>query len=119
MRRLLPAAFAAVLAALGALACGGPDTAPTPAAPPVAACQTNVTASVSFQNRETSSALAVVWDGAIIATLGAGQTSQSFSVAAIIPHSLSYKFANTNVLACSTGTPTLAVCSNNSYWCPG
>jgi hypothetical protein len=113
MKRLL---FA--LAALaGAFACAGSDAAPT--ATPAPACQTNVTASVSFENREASSALAVVWDGSTIATLGAGQTSQKFTVAAIIPHSLTFKFANSNVVACSTSTPTLAVCSNLVYWCPG
>jgi hypothetical protein len=99
-------------------ACGSTPVAPTP--PPVATCQSQNTATVYFQNRTTSNlTYDVVWDGSRLTTVGPGQSSQVYTFAANVGHTLRFQYTNTSLLACNQSTPTLATCSNNSYFCTG
>lgn len=80
-------------------------------------CEANNTASVRFINKTgTSQTYSVVWDGSVITTLGAGATSEYFTVAAG-QHTLHFMIANSTAEACTQSTPNLAVCSSMEYWC--
>jgi hypothetical protein len=111
---------ALVLAVLGT-ACEGDKSpaAPTPApAPvPVAACVTNNTAAVTFENRSLNSTYTVVWNGSSTATLGPSAKSQTHTEAAGVAHSLIFKYANSVNYACAESKPVLTQCSSITYWC--
>ena len=99
-------------------ACSGDKAPLAPTPPPVAACQSQNTATVYFQNRSTSNlTYDVIWDGARLITVGPAQDSRTYTFAANVPHTLRFQFTNTSFLACSQGTPTLTTCSNNFYFC--
>jgi hypothetical protein len=99
-------------------ACSGESTPTAPTPPPVAACQSQNTATVYFQNRSTSNlTYDIVWDGARLTTVGPAQNSQTYTVVANVPHLLRFQVTNLALLACSQGTPTLTTCSNNFYFC--
>lgn len=117
MRFLPTVAF--ILALLGA-ACGGDDkspAAPTPA--PVAACVTNNTATVAFQNRFTTGTMDILLNGAKVVTLAPGQSSNAFTVSAGVMQTVVWQWTNTTSWACNPTTPTPAQCSSMVYWCPG
>lgn len=113
MRRLV------LMGALFLAGCGGKSTPTAPAAPPIPACQANNTATVRFENRSNiNAAYDIIWDGSTILTLPAGQISNPYTVAASVQHRLTFTYTNTGGrLACATSTPTLAQCSNMTYWC--
>ncbi len=80
-------------------------------------CEANKTAQVRFMNKSgTSQAYSVVWDGSVITTLGAGATSDYYTVAAG-QHTLVFKIANSGTEACNQSTPVLVACSAMEYWC--
>ncbi len=110
-------AMVVLLVTLASSACGTSDpVAPTPPAPP--ACQTNNTATVSFENRSAGTTHTIVWDGSTVMTLGPGGKSGSpMVVAAGVTHTLSFRIANSSNLACTTSYPTLAQCTGQTYWC--
>ena len=114
MRRML-----ALVVCVAALSCGGTTSSPTtPTTPTVSACQSNNTATVTFENRSASNkTYTVVWDGSNLTTLAPTQKSQAYTVAAGVQHTLTFKVTNSSALACSTSSPTLAQCSSNNYWC--
>ena len=114
--RVLTAAL--VLAVLGT-ACGGDDKSPAaPTPPPAPACQTNNTATVTFENRFTSGTIDVIWDGGKTLTLSAGQKSQPMTVAAGVAHTLGFQWTNTSAWACTPGSPVLTQCGSQNYYCP-
>jgi hypothetical protein len=85
----------------------------------VPACQTQNTATVFFENRtNTNRTYDIVWDGVQIATVTPAQR-QVFVVAANVPHTMGFQLTNSSALACSQSTPTLVVCTDNSYFCTG
>lgn len=91
-------------------------TAPTP--PPVASCVTNNTAQLAFGNVSAARTYAVLFNGALVATLGPGQTTPSAPVAAGVQHTILFTYANTNnQLACNPLTPVLAQCQVQTYTC--
>jgi hypothetical protein len=96
-------------------ACGSTPVIPTPI---VEACRTNNTASVRFENRSTNTTMDVVWDGSKLTTVAAGQTSDSYTVAAGITHTLLFRVTNSSTWACTPSTPTLVQCGSARYWCP-
>ena len=108
------ARFIVVISALaGAIGCASPSE-------PSSSCRTNDTGTVSFQNQSnTNSTYDIVWDGSYIATISPGQTSRDFEVAAGVQHTLQFKKTNTNALACTASTPTVAQCSIHTYSCTG
>lgn len=109
---------ALVLVVLSA-SCGGKESAPAAPTPtPVPACQTNNTATVTFENRFTTGTFDVIWDGAKLLTLSAGMKSQAITVAAGVGHSLVFQWTNTNTWACVPGTPVPGQCSSHVYYCP-
>ena len=107
------------LAAIITTSCGGSSAAPTPVVPSVVvpACQTNNTATVTLGNTSVNSTYTVSWDGSTRVTLGPGQSSPVYTEAAGVPHTLTFRFSNSSLLACSTSSPTLAQCSSNTYTC--
>jgi hypothetical protein len=109
------ASVLAVVSLLISPACAGSTKSPTS---PASACQTNNTATVTFENRSASGlTYSVVWDGSTWTTLAPSVKSAEYTVAAGVQHTLTFKIANSNELACSTSTPTLAQCSSANYWC--
>jgi hypothetical protein len=96
-------------------ACGekaSPST-PTPVTP---ACQTNATAILHFENRTTTRTHDLYLDNANVALIGPGQTSQAFTVAAAVQHTVQWVYTNTRLVAC-TATPVPAICSTTTYFC--
>lgn len=83
-------------------------------------CASNNTAQISFRNNSnTNSTYTVIWDGATLTTIAPGQTSQEFTVAAGVQHSLVFRHTNTNANACNPSTPTLSQCSSRIFSCTG
>jgi hypothetical protein len=79
-------------------------------------CEANNTAKVRFINKTGSSlTYSVVWDGSTLTTLGPGQTSEYYEVAAG-EHKLHFMIANGGE-ACTESSPVLAQCSSMEYWC--
>ncbi len=110
--------IAAVISMLLSVACESSSTPTEPTTPSVPACQTNNTATITFENRSaTNTTYAVVWDGSTLTTLAPTVKSQSYTVAAGIQHTLWFKIANSGSGACTPSTPTLAQCTSNNYWC--
>lgn len=93
-------------------------TAPTPT--PVAACVTNNSADVTFENRFSSTTIDVVWDGSklSLSPLAPGAKSTAITVAAGVTHTLLFRITNSATPACTQSSPVLAQCSNFTYWCP-
>jgi len=85
---------------------------PVQTAPPT--CQLNNTAQVTFANRSTGASYVIVWDGVNKVTLAPGTTSQAYTEAANIAHTLQFRYSGTNTLACANSTPTLAQCSTTT-----
>ncbi len=109
-----------ILLVMVAAACNKATTPTAPTTPPVAACQSNNTATVSFENKSnTNSTYTIVWDGSTRTTIAPGQTSSTYTEAAGVQHSLQFKFTNSNNPACTTSSPTLAQCSVHVYNCTG
>jgi hypothetical protein len=80
-------------------------------------CETNDTAGVVFQNLSTTNlTFDVIWDGAKITTLSPGSWSAPYTVASGA-HTLTFKIANTNQVACSFGTVNVAQCKYYTYPC--
>lgn len=102
---------------LGASACS--DTAMAPAVPdPVPACEQNNTATVEFRNTSNSNTTYdVIWDGSKITSVGPNQTSQKYTVAAGVQHTMVFKVTNTSNNACSLSTPTFAQCAEHWLSC--
>ena len=120
MKKLIQSRKSVVLGviALAILSAGIPLlTACNPATLFAPACETNNTATTSFQNKSTtSSTYNVVLDGStIVSYLAAGATSASSTVAAG-SHTIQFKLLNGNA-ACSPAYPSLAQCSSYSYSC--
>jgi hypothetical protein len=96
--------------------CGGNDSPSSPPAPP--ACQANNTADVTFQNRSTTGiTMDVVLDGVLLETLTPGQTGLTRPVSAGVVHTIVFKNDATAAVICS-GTPNLAQCSPQLFFCP-
>lgn len=117
MKRLV---FLVSLAALvSACASDSPTiTAPTP--PPVAACQSQNTGTVYFQNRSSSNlTYDIIWDGSKLTTVSPGADSQVYTFSANISHALRFQFTNTSLLACNASTPILTTCGAAFYGCSG
>ncbi len=110
------AILALVTLFVSAGACGS-TTTPTAPKNTVAACETNHTATVRFENRSVSTTMDVVWDGSKMATVAPGQTTEAREIAAGL-HTLVFMVTNTTNWACTPSTPNLAQCSNMRYWCP-
>jgi hypothetical protein len=107
-----------VIAACGKETPVAPTPPPAPApAPVIAACQSNNTATVSFENTSRSTTHTVKWDGFVVATLAPGETSESRTVAAGVSHTYAAYIANTSALACAVGQPVPATCSSTRYGC--
>jgi hypothetical protein len=83
-----------------------------------AACQTNNTADVSFQNNSTTSkSYDVIWDGSRVeSNLAPGATSAVHTQAAG-SHTLEFHVAGTQTNACSPASPNIAQCSTHTYSC--
>ena len=80
-------------------------------------CEANDTAGVVFQNLSTTNlTFDVIWDGAKITTLSPGSWSAPYTVASGA-HTLTFKIANTNQVACSLGTVNLVQCKYYTYPC--
>lgn len=80
-------------------------------------CVVNRTATVTFENRSTTSkTYDVIWDGSRIATLAPGQESNSITVSAG-SHTLLFKIANSSSNACSQASPNLAQCDSRVFYC--
>jgi hypothetical protein len=100
-------------------ACGGEDkspAAPTPA--PVPTCQTNNTATATFENRFTTGTLDILLNGAKIVTIAPGTKSNPFTVAAGVMQTVVWQWTNTTAWACTPTTPVLTQCSSVTYYCP-
>jgi hypothetical protein len=118
MRHITGAIIVAVPLAVLVASCGGSKSpaAPTPA--PIPACQANNTAKVYFLNRSVSNTTyTIVWDGANLVTVGPGQDSQTFDVAAGVTHTLRFNITNTNIQACNPAQPVLTQCATQWYSC--
>jgi hypothetical protein len=106
--------------ALACAACGNDSPSSpsksTPPPPTVPACQSNTTAQLTFENRTPNYSHDLYLDGAKMALLGPGQTSQPFTVAANTQHQVRWVYTNTNRTAC-TVMPVPATCSTTLYYC--
>ena len=108
-------ASAVVVVLTAGLAC-----APKVTTPDVAECEKNTTAGVTFENKSnTNGTYDVIWDGSKVFTLAPGAKSTEMTVAATVQHTLTFKFSNTSTLACTSGSPILAICAHQNYWCTG
>lgn len=109
-----------VVAALFAADCGSSPATPIAPAVVVPACQSQNTATVSFQNRSTTNlTYDIVWDGSKLTTVAPARDSQVYTFAANITHTLRFQYTNTTLLACSASTPVLVTCANAFYSCTG
>ena len=81
-------------------------------------CEANNTARVKFENKTGSSlTYSVLWDGSTLTTLGPGQASDYYEVAAG-QHTLHFIIANSGGQeACTESKPVLAQCKDYNYWC--
>ena len=104
-----------VLLSMMTVACGGSKSAMAPT-PVVPVCQSNNTATLTFENRTANRTHDLYLDNANAALLGPGQTSRAFTVAAGVQHSVVWRYTNTYLSACVT-TPIPAVCSSQLYFC--
>ena len=105
-----------------AVGCGGSspnNPSATPVIPQVAQCVSSNTATVTFQNREVSETIDLVFDGTKFTTLSPGATSSPKTVVAGIQHSVEWKLTNSNLHTCSTSAPSFVQCTNVAMWCPG
>lgn len=118
MRLLVFVSLIAIVLTVGCAGKTDTPTAPTPI--PVAACVTNNTADITFENRFSSSTLDVIWDGSklSLSPLGPGVKSGTITVAAGVAHTLLYRYTNTQTVACTQSSPVLAQCSTFNFWCP-
>ena len=85
---------------------------------PIPDCQKNNTSKVFFINKSTTGkSYDVVWDGSVFYTLLPNEQSDTMTVSAQIAHSLIFKVAGTNTIACSESNPILTQCGLHWYWC--
>ena len=73
------------------------------------ACQINNTGDVRF-NTFTSQHQDFIWDGGLLFTLAAGQTSPFVAQTAGVPHTLNIRVAGTQTAACADSAPILVQC---------
>ena len=73
-------------------------------------------AEVRFRNGSQRSRHEVLLDGALVATLAPGETSEALSVAAG-PHSLAFRFAGSGEPACRESTVSLVGCQSAVWSC--
>lgn len=102
------------------VACGksSKTTAPKPTPTPPPACETNHTATVTFENKSTTNTTYdVVLDGIHVATIGPGEVTSAFTVTAVVQHTITFKITNSNNIACSTATVSFVQCSTQLYYC--
>lgn len=104
-----------ILFAVSVVGCSGKN----PAAPaPIPACQTNNTATLTLSNTSTTNTTQThTIDGITAATLAPGQSSQPFTLAAGVAHTVTSKVTNTNAVACNPATPILIQCENRTISC--
>jgi hypothetical protein len=116
MKRLTVALLMSLALALAIISCSDSPTTPTKQL-----CETNNTAQITFENRYTSQAIDVVWDGSklTLSPLAPGQKSTEQTVSAGVNHTLLFRVAGTSTVACAQSSPNLAQCSTYNYWCPG
>jgi hypothetical protein len=79
-------------------------------------CEINDTAEVNFRNDSTTITMEVVWDGAVIATLDPGETSDDFTQN-VGNHTSVFRNANTHENVCAIASPNLAQCTVHTYSC--
>lgn len=103
---------AVLIASVALAACSGGE-APPPA------CQTGNTADVAFRNDSASKVYQVRWDGLPIGTLNPGRTGLNRTVSAGIPHTLTFRIANTTTDACAPSNPIPAQCTSTTFSCAG
>lgn len=114
MRRFL--ALGSVLL-VGLFACQN-STAPEPETP-IPDCERYDTGTVTFQNKSVNNyTYNVIWDGSLLTTLGPGETSAAYTVAAG-KHSLTFKISNTGRQACNPANPVIVRCQAHGYSCSG
>jgi hypothetical protein len=116
MKRFAVAILAALSLSLVLISCSDSPTAPTKQL-----CETNNTAQITFENRYTGQSIDVVWDNSrlSLSPLAPGQKSAEVTVSASVSHTLLFRKAGTNEVACAQSSPNLAQCSTYNYWCPG
>ena len=85
-----------------------------------AACWVNETWEVRFTNNSTTNSTHdILWDGSIIATVAPGDTTEFFTVDAIIVYFLRFQFTNTGERACD-GFPVFSEkCRSTIFSCDG
>jgi len=101
------------------VACGksSKTTAPKPTPTPPPACETNHTATVTFENRSTTNTTYdVVLDGIHVATIGPGEHT-SETVTAVVQHTFTFMITNSNNVACTPATTSFVQCSIQLYYC--
>lgn len=79
-------------------------------------CEVNDTAEVNFRNDSNNITMEVVWDGAVLATLDPGETSDDFTQN-VGDHTCVFRNANTHENVCAMGYPNLAQCTVHTYSC--
>lgn len=79
-------------------------------------CEVNDTAEVKFRNDSDTITMEVVWDGAVLATLDPGETSDDFTQN-VGEHTCVFRNANTHENACAIAYPNLAQCTVHTYFC--
>ncbi len=120
-RFVLPGALVAgpLAAVVMSLACS--TTSPVEPITPtttLAACRSNNSATVTFENRSASNrSYDVLWDGSRLMTLAPTQKSAEYTAQAGVTHSLEFRVTNSSQSACTTSNPILVVCNTYNYWC--
>jgi hypothetical protein len=79
-------------------------------------CEQRNTAEISLQNGSSGATYDAFVDGARVATLAPGKDF-TLSVTARQTHALDFKYSDTGAVACSQATPSLPVCTSQSFTC--
>lgn len=83
-------------------------------------CETNATGEVFFSNESTTGkTYDIIWDGTKVATLAPNEESETFVVAANVPHVLQFRITGTGNDACTLSTPVIPQCKRMKYYCTG
>jgi hypothetical protein len=83
-------------------------------------CVSQNTAVLTFSNESvTNRPYDVLMDGAKLATVAAGATSDAFVVKALILHVVRFNFSTTDSLACALQIVTPDQCTTSNYYCRG
>ena len=114
MRRLTLFALLATTIACGSSSPTAP-TAPTPPPPPaIPACQSQHTASATFQNRGNST-IDVVLDGGVLGSLAPQASGLTRTIASGVAHSVVFQLTNTRVSLCANFNPIPVECGTPIY----